>query len=222
MTAIEPRRAFPPAPSAALALVLRAHPLEASFNSALADAWTAGARAEGVHVETIDVHALDFDPVLRSARVEPMRLEPDLRRVQAAIAAAAHVTVAFPVWWGSTPALLKGLLDRVLQPGWAYASGAGPLPDKGLAGRTGRLLLTMDAPGWYDWLVYRASARRQVQVASFHFTGIAPTRVNTFGAIATSTPARRARMLTRARAAGAADGRRAMRRYGRARIEETA
>lgn len=216
------RRAFPPPPDAARALVLRGHPLADSFNSALADAWIDGARSVGVHVEALDVHALEFEPALLGARRREMPLEPDLKRVQSAIAAAAHVVVAYPVWWGSVPAALKGLLDRVFQPGWAYARGAGPLPDKGLRGRTGRLLLTMDAPVWYDWLVYRASARRQVQSATFHFTGIKPTRVDNFGGIEQTTPAARAKMLARARSSGLADGRALVKRFGALRPLEVA
>ncbi len=216
------RRVFPPPPDAARALVLRAHPLDDSFNSALADAWIDGARSGGARTRALDVHGLVFDPALRTAHRAATPLEPDLQRVQAAIAEAAHVVVAYPVWWGSVPALLKGLLDRAFQPGWAYARGDGPLPDKGLRGRTGRLLLTMDTPVWYDWLVYGASARRQVQRATFHFAGIAPTRVSCFGSIERTTPAARAKMLCRARAVGLAEGRALVRRFGASRPEEVA
>ena len=208
------RRAFPAPPSEARAVVLRAHPLTDSFNSALADAWTEGARAAGVQVEVIDVHALRFEPALRHANKQDEPLEPDLQRVQDAIAAAAHVTVAYPVWWGSVPALLKGLFDRVFQTGWAYANGDGPLPVKGLSGRTGRVLVTMDAFGWYDRLVYRSSATRQVRDATFHFSGIKPTRVSTFPSIEASTAEGRAKMLANARRDGERDGARLVKRFG--------
>ncbi len=208
------RRVFPPPPSAARVLVLRAHPLKDSFNSALADAWVDGARSVGAEVRVLDVHALKFDPALLVAHRGEMPLEPDLQLVQAAIAEAAHVTVAFPVWWGSIPALLKGLFDRTFLPGWAYATGNGALPDKGLTGRTGRLLVTMDTPSWYDWLVYRACARRQVQYATFHFTGIKPTRISTFDAIGQSTPKWRTKMLSKVRADGLTDGRALVERFG--------
>lgn len=207
------RRTFPPAPETARALVLTAHPRAESFNTALAAQWAAGARTTGAAVETIDVHSLRFDPALRVAHHGDMPLESDVRRVQAAIAAAAHVTIAFPVWWGSTPALLKGLFDRVFLPGWAYKMGT-TLPEKGLRGRTGRLLVTMDTPRWYDRLLYRASARRQVQVATLHFVGIQPTRITAFGGVDKSTAEARARMLRKAYCSGVRDGAALVARYG--------
>jgi len=208
------RRVFPSPPTSARALVLRAHPLSDSFNSALADAWADGARGRGAQVDVIDVHALEFDPVLHFANRRDEPLEPDLRRVQAAIAEAAHVTVAYPVWWASTPAKLKGLFDRVFQTGWAYAAGDGMLPDKGLVGRTGRLLVTMDAPTLYDRVVYGGSAIRQVRHGTFHFSGIKPARVSAFGGIEATTPEKRAQMLARARRDGEKDGARLVKRFG--------
>lgn len=210
------RRVFPPPPAAARALTLRAHPRKDSFNSALADAWSTGVQEAGADVHVIDVHDLQFDPALIGAHRREVPLEPDLQQLQAEIAAAAHVTVAYPVWWGSVPAILKGLFDRVLQPGWAYAVGEGIFPDKGLTGRSGRLLVTMDTPGWYDGLVYGGSARRQVRNATFHFVGIKPTKVRTFDAIEKSTPVSRAKMLKQARVDGLVDGRALVKRFGRA------
>ncbi len=201
------RRSFPLAPEANRALLLRAHPLRDSFNSALADAWLDGAREGGLDVRELDLAEMDFDPVLRLAHRGEQPLEADLMTFQRALAAASHVVVAYPVWWGSTPAKLKGLFDRALLPGWAYASGDGAFPDKGLAGRTGRLIVTMDAPSWFDRLAYGRSARRQVRDATFRFTGISPTRVSTFAGIEKTSAKRRQKMLETARSHGRRDAR---------------
>jgi len=208
------RRTFPPPPTSPRALVLRAHPLEDSFNTALVNSWIDGAKSSGASVHVLDVHALEFQPALLGAHQQEMTLEPDLHDLQTAIAGAAQITVAFPVWWGSVPATLKGLLDRALQPGWAYARGEGVFPEKGLTGRTGRLIVTMDTPRWYDKLAYSASALQQMQRATFHFVGIQPTKISVFDAIEKSTTGSRAKMLDRARADGVADGASLIKRFG--------
>lgn len=206
------RRTFPPAPTQPRALVLTAHPMPDSFSHALAAAWTEGA-SPALEVEHIDVHALDFDPMLRVAYRSDQPLEPDLIRVRDALAQAAHVVVAYPLWWNSTPAALKGLFDRVLLPGWAFRY-KNNLPIGGLAGRSARTLVTMDAPVWYDTLVNWAAGRRQVSKSTLAFCGMKPVRVSAFGSIGTSTAAKRDAMLRDAKRAGQRDAESVLKRLG--------
>lgn len=198
-----PRRQFPKAPTEARALILRAHPNEMSFNNALADAWQLGAQKR-IEVDNIDVSSLKFD--LQHHPTQARELEDDLLKVQKAIEGASHLVVAFPLWWGSTPATLKALFDRAFQPGWAYAYEEGKaLPTPGLSGRSARVLVTMDAPALFDTLVYYKCARRQVARATLGFCGFKPVRTSTFSSVRDSTSEKRKKMLARAEAAGEKD-----------------
>ena len=49
-----------------------------------------------------------------------MSLEPDLVELQELIQSANHLVLISLVWWGSVTALMKGFLDRVLLPGFAF------------------------------------------------------------------------------------------------------
>ena len=215
-----PRREFPPAPTTARALLIQAHPRTASFNHALGEAWADGARAAGVPVDVVVLSELDFDPLFDDGQKVP--LAADLLRVQRLIAEAGHISVAYPVWWGSVPALLKGFFDQTFQTGWAYGRDDSGGYIKGLAGRSGRLLVTMDAPGWYDRLLYGRSAIRQVRDATFKFTGIAPAKVSAFTSIEKTSAADREGLLAKARATGAADAKALLRRLPAAREQLTA
>ena len=126
--------------------------------------------------------------------------------------AAAHLAIATPVWWGSSPAVLKGFIDRVFLPGWAYAHSGGALPVKGLTGRSARVLVTMDAPRWWDQLRYGRSARRQLKDATLGFVGYKPVTTSLFPSVGTSTLPQRQRMLDRARRDGERDAAAVMRR----------
>lgn len=209
------RRAFPPAPSDARALLIQGHPRLDSFNHALGAAWAAGAEAAGVPVDVLELATLDFDPLLVDGRETP--LEPDLLQAQQRIARAGHLTLASPVWWGSSPALLKGFLDRTLQAGWAYGSDDKGNPVGGLSGRSGRVLLTMDAPGWWDRFAYGRSALRQLRDATLWFCDVKPARATRFLSIGNASTAQRERMLAQARAVGTADARALLRRLPPAR-----
>lgn len=92
---------------------------------------------------------LRFDPILHLGYHGQQPLEPDLHEAQEAIAAARRPVVVTPIWWGSMPALLKGFFDRVLERGWAFRYLPNGMPEGLLAGRSARVIMTTDSPGYY-------------------------------------------------------------------------
>ena len=111
-------------------LVVVGHPRRASLAGALAAAYAAGARRAGAVVELLELARLEFDPNVRTRVFADQSVEADLRRAAALIAWAEHLVFVYPTWWGTMPALLKGFLDRVLAPGFAFeeTGGSGYLP----------------------------------------------------------------------------------------------
>lgn len=188
-------------------LVILGHPAADSFCAALADAYAGAARDAGATVEMIRLGELAFDPILRAGYRGRQALEPDLEAARASILSADHVAFVYPIWWGSVPALLKGFLDRTFLPGFAFAyrSARQPLPDKLLKGRSGRLIVTLDTPGWFNWLVYGAPGHRMMTQTVLKFCGIAPVRRLALAPLRNSTPEARARFLDKTRAAGRRD-----------------
>ncbi|MEM1418484.1 MAG: NAD(P)H-dependent oxidoreductase [Myxococcota bacterium] len=193
-------------------LTVLGHPSPTSFNAALAEAYVKGAAGTGATSELLCLGELRFDPVLHGGYRGEQPLEPDLQRLREAIERAAHVAWVFPVWWGAPPALLKGAIDRTFLPGWAFENQPSGLPKKLLRGRSARTLVTMDAPGWFDRLVYGRSARRAFETATLAYTGFSPVRSTVFAKVRASTEARRAAWLAKAEALGARDAARAPKR----------
>lgn len=119
-----------------------------------------------------------------------------MQAAQADILWAEEIVWIYPVWWGGLPALLKGFLDRVLLPGFAYKFHKGHRSwDKLLKGRTARIVVTLDTPGWYDRLAYGRPAWRQMKHTILQFCGMKLLSTNTFAPIATSKPEQRERWL---------------------------
>jgi putative NADPH-quinone reductase len=170
-----------------------------SYCGAIARAYAEGARSAGAEVREINLGDLSFDPVLRHGYNEAQALEPDLVEAQEAIRWADVLVFAYPNWWGSMPALLKGFVDRVFLPGFAFKSRENSqLWDRLLAGRSARLLVTMDSPHWYYRLVVRQPGHQMMRRAILGFSGVKPVRTAVFGPIRKSTDAARAGWLTRA------------------------
>ena len=186
-------------------VVIVGHPAADSWCRALADSYAAAARAGGHEVRMLQLAQLNFDPSLHEGYRQIQALEPDLLAAQGTVAWAEHVVIAYPIWWGSVPALLKGFLDRILLPGFAFKYRPGKaFPEQLLRGRSAQLLVSMDTPPWYFRWVYRMPGIVQLKKTTLEFCGIAPVKVAAFGPLIASSSAQRASWLVKA--ARLADG----------------
>ncbi|BDA78529.1 NAD(P)H dehydrogenase [Leptospira kobayashii] len=169
-------------------LVIQGHPDRESFCFALAESYKKSAVEAGHSVEEIRLRDLKFNPILEYGYRKRTELESDLLDSQKKILWADHIVWIYPVWWGSVPALLKGFLDRVLIPGFAFKKREGSVWwDKFLTGRTSRIISTMDQPAWYFWLIYGEPSNRMMKRTVLEFCGIKPVRVTSIGPIRMSS-----------------------------------
>ena len=178
-------------------LVINGNPKPASLSQALAARYAEAARQAGHRVRVIELRELRFLLSLAEGHEDGAQaLEPDLQQLQQAIREAQHLVWAYPVWWGTVPALLKGALDRVLLPGFAFRYAKGQaLPEQLLKGRSARLLVCMDTPPWYFRWLQGAPAHRMMKRTVLEFCGIRPVRISEFGPVLSSSPAQRERWL---------------------------
>lgn len=188
-------------------LIILGQPSSSSLCAALAQAYADAARQSGAEVRLLQLGDMAFDPILHHGyeRIQP--LEPDLQAAQADITWAQHLVWVYPIWWGGLPALLKGFLDRIFLPGFAFKYRPNSaLWDRLLTGRSAELLVTMDSPPWYYRWVQRQPGHRQMKQTILEFSGIQPVRVHSFGPVIRSSDATRARWIQRAHALGARAG----------------
>ncbi|HYL25471.1 MAG TPA: NAD(P)H-dependent oxidoreductase [Burkholderiales bacterium] len=172
------------------------------FVPALASAYERAARQAGHNVQRIDVARLRF-PLLRSAAEWQWHEPPAaIRKVQAALAAAQHVVIVFPLWLGDMPALLKGFLEQLLRPGFAFAKAPpGKMPDKRLKGRSARIVVTMGMPAFFYRMYYRGHSVKSLKRNILEFCGISPVRTTYIGMVG-GTSRVRSRALERVWALG--------------------
>lgn len=179
-------------------LIISVHSDAERLGQALATAYADTATAAGHNVRWLQLDKLNFNPVLPGYR-NALPLEPDLQAAQADLLWAEHISLVYPIWWGSVPALLKGFLDRVLLPGFAFKYQPGKkYPQPLLSGKTAHLLLTMDTPPWYFRWVYRAPGLQQISRTTLAFCGIKPLKSIMLGPVISSTLPQRQRWLQQA------------------------
>lgn len=188
-------------------LVILGHPRSPSLCAALAEAYVTGARAAGAEVEELDLGALRFDPDVHPVSPADQPLEPDLERARRLIDWADHLAFVYPGWWGVGPARLKGFLDRVLLPGFAFRERDDGRLEGLLGGRTAHLITTLDMPPWVYRVIYRAPGLNAMRRSTLGFCGIETTRILALGPVRESGHARRAAWLEAARQLGFSLGR---------------
>jgi NAD(P)H dehydrogenase (quinone) len=186
-------------------LIADLHPARLSLSAGIAQAYRDGASAAGHETRTATLSEMAFNPdfgqsVFRNAPA----LEPDLVTFRDTLDWAEHVVLITPMWWGGLPAKTKGLFDRTLLPGHAFdpRQKRMGLPKPLLAGRTARLILTSDTPGWAFWLMYRNALRHQVQRQILAYVGIKPMGFTHFSPVEHSTDTIRANWLAKTSALG--------------------
>jgi putative NADPH-quinone reductase len=169
-------------------LIVQGHPDPAGGHlcHALADTYLQAATAAGHEVRQVDVARLDF-PLLRSQLDwEKGKVPLALAPAQQDILWANHLVLFFPLWLGDMPALLKGFLEQVARPGFAFKPGAnGPFGAKGLAGRSARVVVTMGMPALVYRYIYRAHSIRSLERNVLGFVGMAPVHETLIGNIET-------------------------------------
>ncbi len=169
-------------------LIINGHPDEKSYNSALSTAYESGARKSGAEVVVINIYELDFNPNLQSGYRKRTELEPNLQEAQKLIKWADHLVWVYPVWWGSLPAIMKGFIDRVFLPGFAFQKREGSVWwDKLLTGKTARIISTMDQPPWYYRWINKCPSHVAMKKLTLQFVGIKKVKITAIGPIRLST-----------------------------------
>lgn len=163
-------------------MIVVGHPRTGTYADALADAYAKGAEAAQHKVDVFRAAEMSFDPILREAYEAPQPREPDLEALYQTLMACDHIVVVYPIWLGTMPALLKGLLERCFQPELVAHGKEGQFP-KPLKGKSVRLIATSGMPALlYRWW-FGAPSLKILENHIFGFLGAAPVRTTLHGRI---------------------------------------
>ncbi len=179
-------------------LIIYAHPNPKSFNHAIKEKIEAKLRSEGDEVETRDLYALGFDPVLKGddfIAFKAGKAPEDIGKEQGYITGCETIIFIHPIWWFGQPAILKGYIDRVFSYGFAYVSEKGAL--KGLL--AGKKAVIINTTGGteddYSNNGFRDALSRTMDIGIFNLCGIKVTLHKFFHAVPSVSNDERERML---------------------------
>lgn len=193
-------------------LILNGHPFQPSFSAALADRHQGVLEAGGMTTRRLDLAGMQV-PDLATRRPGDAEMTGDVLLFWEALIWADHLVIVHPLWWGGMPAKLKALFDIGLQTGKAYRyEGSHPLPLGLLKGRSARLIVTSDTPGFFMALAYGNAHFRAMKNQILKFVGFDPVRLTHLSVMRNSTPEQRAGFLEKAAKAAERDAARLLAR----------
>ncbi len=158
-----------------------------SLATLLALEYVRGATESGFELRYTHLASMNFDPILHKGYRVIQSYEPDLVKFQEDVKWADHVVIIHPVWWATTPALLKGLFDRAWMPGFAFNMWKTGL-FKGLGwtghlkGKSAHIIQTSGAYPLAITLLFGSSSRL-LKDGILGFAGISPIKVTKFGPV---------------------------------------
>jgi NAD(P)H dehydrogenase (quinone) len=160
------------------------NPMPDSYSEALGQAYLRGAESGGHEAKLFMLARMNFDAILREGYRRAQALEPDLVVARKALLASDHLVFVFPLWCGDMPAILKGFIERVLQPDLLAIQGSHDRASWSiLKGKSARIIMTMGMPGWFYRWYFGAHALKLFKRNILHFTGVSPVRSTVYGMV---------------------------------------
>ncbi|MFA5420599.1 MAG: NAD(P)H-dependent oxidoreductase [Patescibacteria group bacterium] len=161
-------------------LVILGHPNKDSFNSFLANSLVDGLVKKNNEVKRINLGDLNFDLNLKKGYKEIQELEGDLKKSQEDILWADYLIFVFPIWWYNIPAILKGFIDRVFLPGFAFKY-TNSMPKKLLKGKKSAIICTSGDSSIAYFFIGNSAAKNLS--SSLAFCGIKNIKTQLFGLV---------------------------------------
>jgi len=161
-------------------LVINGHPDKESFVSALFNKYIENINQTKHTVKILDLSTMKFDPVLRFGYRKRMEPDKEIELSQELIKWADHITFFYPIWFGAVPSLLKGWLERVLTPGFAFNLD-GIKITKHLKNKTAHLVFTSGGPVF--WQKISGNLELRMVKRTLSFCGIKTVKVDRLGMV---------------------------------------
>jgi putative NADPH-quinone reductase len=158
------------------ASVLLAHPYPKSFNHAIFNQICSSLDAAGIETYSHDLYAEEFDPVLTVNELGLNKSEdPLVNQYADELMESDFLFFVHPNWWGQPPAMMKGYIDRVIRPPYAYDMPEGALsglPIQKLKGKYGIVYTTSNTDAERETNYLGDPLNLIWQKGTFEFCGI--------------------------------------------------
>ncbi len=183
-------------------LIINGFPYTEKYPFYLHETYRNAASETGAEIKEIYLKDLTFNLNLEFGYHPLSKPEPDISVSQEQIKWADHLVWIYPTWWGTYPALVKGFIDRVFLPGFAFKFNWKGEKEEFLRGKSARLIVTMDTPVWKYKFNLKQPGHESMRRSILEFCGIKPVRFTTIGPLRRLSDDQKEKWIARVRELG--------------------
>ena len=124
--------------------------------------------------EIIDLYKIKYDPVLHEDEhytAGGYNVSKQNKEFQKKIKQTKKLIFIYPIWWNSTPAILKGFVDKVFTGQFAFIY-KNNMPKGLLKGKKAVVIASSGAPKFFYWLIEKNIGLKQITKYTLNFCGI--------------------------------------------------
>lgn len=113
-------------------------------------------KKKNISLEIWDLYKMNFNPLLTDEEIytkKDFKIAPDVEKLQTKIKECNKLIFIYPTWWQNVPAVLKGFIDKVFTPGFAYEF-KGKIPKGLLVNKKAIIFTTAGGPRLISRFVY--------------------------------------------------------------------
>ena len=169
------------------------HPWSGSFNYAIMHSFIEGIEENRNDFDVLDLNKEDFDPIMSEEELagysQGVVFDPNIREYQERLIRSDYLVMIFPIWWMIMPVRLKGWMDKVLLPGFAFTIDQEPKPLLNhISGAT--ILTTTGVPDDFHRKEFNNALEWVLCKGTLNFVGIKEIRWLNFGDTGYTTQAK--------------------------------
>lgn len=154
-------------------LIVTAHPSSRGDTHTIANTYAEAKRSKGHVVEIVDLYAKEYaTDYLRYENIRELQKSKVQSKFQEQIILAHEIIIVHPIWWSSTPAIMKNWVDLTIWPNIAYKYSPDGKIIKLLEGKVAKVFATCGGSSWYYYFSYILPLKTFWTTCVFEFCGI--------------------------------------------------
>ena len=131
-------------------LIVTAHPSSHGRTHLISEAYINAKKSKYNEIKVVDLYSEEYKvDLLRFDNIRTFKTSKIQKKFQDQVAWAHEIVVIHPVWWGTTPAIMKNWVDLTFWAGFAYKYTSSGKVHKLLSGKTAKVFATSGGSSWY-------------------------------------------------------------------------